>query len=68
MKREILKKSIVFRIVSITVMAAFFYFYTGSVKQMTLLTALVETIKTIQYALFEIFWKRYKKRVKKHEK
>lgn len=68
MKREILKKSIVFRIVSVTVMAAFFYLYTGSVKQMTLLTALVEIIKTIQYALFEIFWKRYKQKAKKYEK
>lgn len=65
MKQEILKKSIAFRIVSITVMALFFYLYTGSLKQMTMLTALVEAIKTAQYAIFEFVWKKYKKRTQK---
>lgn len=62
MKREILKKSITFRIVSIIVMAIFFYIYTGSLKKMTVLTVLVEVIKTAQYAVFEFGWKAYKKR------
>lgn len=66
MKREILKKSIVFRIVSVTVMALFFYIITGSFKQMTMLTVLVEAIKTVQYAAFEFCWKKYKKRFKKY--
>ena len=65
MRKEILKKSIAFRIVSILVMAVFFYFYTGSLKKMTMLTVLVEVIKTAQYAIFEFGWKKYKKRNQK---
>lgn len=60
MKREILKKSIAFRIVSVIVMATFFYIITGSFEEMTMLTVLVEAIKTVQYAVFEIGWKKYK--------
>ncbi len=60
MKREILKKSIAFRIVSVIVMATFFYIITGSFEEMTMLTVLVEAIKTVQYAVFEVCWKKYK--------
>lgn len=62
MKREVLKKSIAFRIVSIIVMAIFFYILTGSFKQMTYFTLLVEAIKTVQYGVFEVLWKKYKKK------
>lgn len=62
MKREVLKKSIAFRIISIIVMAILFYILTGSLKQMTYLTLLVEAVKTAQYGIFEILWKRYKKK------
>ena len=61
MKREILKKSIAFRIYSVIIMALFFYIITGSLEQMTYLTILVEAIKTIQYTVFEVAWKKYKK-------
>lgn len=65
MKRELLKKSIAFRIYSITIMALFFYIVTGSLKQMTLFTVLVEAIKTLQYSVFEVCWKKYKKKSSK---
>lgn len=65
MRKEILKKSIAFRIVSIIVIAVFFYLYTGSLKQMTIFTIMVEAIKTAQYAVFEFAWKKYKKRNRK---
>jgi len=68
MKRELLKKSIAFRVISVTVMALFFYIVTGSLKQMTILTAMVEVIKTIQYVIFEFYWKKYKKKFKKIRK
>ncbi len=63
MERELLKKSVVFRICSVIIMALFFYLVTGSLEQMTYLTILVEVIKTIQYAIFEVAWKKYKERV-----
>lgn len=65
MKRELLKKSIAFRAFSIIVMALFFYIVTGSLKQMTMFTVLVEAIKTLQYGVFEVCWKKYKKRPSK---
>jgi len=60
MKHEILKKSIVFRIYSVMIMAAFFYIVTGSFEKMTIFTVLVEAIKTAQYTIFEIGWDKYK--------
>lgn len=60
MKREILKKSIAFRVCSVIIMALFFYIVTGSLKEMTFFTVLVEAIKTVQYAVFELAWKKYK--------
>jgi len=60
MKREVLKKSIAFRVFSVIIMAVFFYIVTGSLEQMTYFTLLVEAIKTAQYAIFEVGWKKYK--------
>ena len=69
MKRELLKKSIVYRFYSIVIMAIFFYMITGSFKEMTLFTALVEVIKTAQYGAFEFGWKKLKKnKVNKRER
>lgn len=62
MKREVLKKSIIFRIYSLIIIAILFYIITGSFKQMTYFTILVEAVKTAQYSVFEILWKKYKKK------
>lgn len=68
MKKELLKKSVVFRIYSIIIIALFFYIVTGSLKQMTFFTVFVEAIKTVQYVVFEVFWEKYKKNKKKIKK
>lgn len=53
-----LKKSVIYRIYSLIIMGVFFYLITGSVKEMTLFTLAVETVKTIQYYVFEVLWGR----------
>ena len=68
MKHELLKKSIAFRVYSVLIMAAFFYFMTGSLEQMTLMTVLVEAIKTVQYSIFEYFWCRHSRNCDKKKK
>lgn len=59
-KTFFLKKAIWYRIYSIIIMAAVFYLITGSIIKMTALTALVETVKALQYYFFEIIWHRVK--------
>ncbi|MBU4266348.1 MAG: DUF2061 domain-containing protein [Candidatus Altiarchaeota archaeon] len=54
-----LKKSVLYRIYSLIIMGAFFYFITGSVKQMTFFALGIEIVKTIQYHVFEVLWSRF---------
>jgi len=55
----LLKKSVLYRIYSLAIMGTFFYLITGSVKEMTFFTLAVETVKTIQYHVFEVLWSKF---------
>jgi len=61
MIKKTILKAIIYRLISFCVVYLLVFLFTGQLVQATYITVLLEMIKTIQYFLYELLWKRLSK-------